>query len=75
MLEFVVGGIYTLTVMAIAFTVGLFIGAKAEPELYNDLKRSLKKKVRLGSGPIKPLTKAERQAEEAKYIPEFIQKL
>lgn len=75
MLNFIVGGVYTLVVMALAFAVGLFIGAKAEPELYNDLKRSFKKKVKLESGPVKPLTKAEREAESAKYIPDFIGKL
>ncbi len=63
MLDFIIGGIYTLAIIALSFRVGLYVGARVEPELFNDLKRAFKPKRKLQSGPIKPYTKAERDAE------------
>lgn len=76
LINFLIGGIYTIAVIALAFTVGLYVGARAEPELFNELTRSFKRpKKKLESGPVKPLSKIEREAKQYEPIRKFVEKL
>lgn len=67
MLEFVVGGLYTLILLIVGVFAGYFIGTRKFDAIISDVRRQVSRPSN-NSGPIKPMTKMEREQEGNKEV-------